>query len=438
MPANIKKFTEDYRVLQVLNDLEGEAYKNATYSDIIDDEGNQYVDLVLEGGGVLGMALIGYIYILERMNIRFMGLGGTSAGSIVTLLMACGKMNEAKSEWIIYELSKLDFNEFLDFHNGDRDEKILVQLLEKNTRKMKKIFNILCLLDNIIDGYDRKGLVKGDAFKSWLQKIISEKGVKSVKDIKEIRNFKPKGLRKREDSNTKIKFEFDEKCQRIAIIAADITTESKIEFPRMAHLYWKDPDKINPVEFVRASMSIPMLFNPYEIKDIEHNPDIWKKWGKEVNYRGRIPDKVFFVDGGIISNFPINVFHKSTGMPSRPTFGVKLGEDRDGINEVRSLVNLLTATFNTARHSLDNDYIFNNSDYNQIVTYINTNKFNWLNFDMSEDEKVDLFAEGALAAGNFLKRFSWVKYKQMREALADLNDKEKPAAGEPAKPKSFE
>ena len=163
-----------------------------------------------------------------------------------------------------------------------------------------------------------------------------------------------------------------------------------------------------------------------------------EKRGKEVNYRGRIPDKVFFVDGGIISNFPINVFHKSTGMPSRPTFGVKLGEDRDGINEVRSLVNLLTATFNTARHSLDNDYIFNNSDYNQIVTYINTNKFNWLNFDMSEDEKVDLFAEGALAAGNFLKRFSWVKYKQMREVLADLNDKEKPAAGEPAKPKSFE
>ena len=36
----------------------------------------------MEGGGVLGIALTGYTYILEQAGIRFLGVGGTSAGSI--------------------------------------------------------------------------------------------------------------------------------------------------------------------------------------------------------------------------------------------------------------------------------------------------------------------------------------------------------------------
>lgn len=35
-------------------------------SDIIDDDGLQYVDFVMEGGGVLGIALTGYTYVLEQ------------------------------------------------------------------------------------------------------------------------------------------------------------------------------------------------------------------------------------------------------------------------------------------------------------------------------------------------------------------------------------
>ena len=44
---------------------ETEKLKGKIFSDIIDDQGNQYVDLVQEGGGVLGIALVGYTYILE-------------------------------------------------------------------------------------------------------------------------------------------------------------------------------------------------------------------------------------------------------------------------------------------------------------------------------------------------------------------------------------
>jgi len=64
------------------------AVAKSPVSDITDTKGNQYVDMVMEGGGVFGIALLGYIYVLEQANIRFLGIGGTSAGSIVALLLA--------------------------------------------------------------------------------------------------------------------------------------------------------------------------------------------------------------------------------------------------------------------------------------------------------------------------------------------------------------
>src|SRR5690349_4412568 len=73
--------------------------KKFIVSDVFDNEGNQYVDLVQEGGGVWGIALLGYTYILEKMGIRFFSLAGTSAGAINTMLLAAtGDKQEEKTE----------------------------------------------------------------------------------------------------------------------------------------------------------------------------------------------------------------------------------------------------------------------------------------------------------------------------------------------------
>src|SRR5690606_9528770 len=50
---------------------------------------------------------------------------------------------------------------------------------------------------------------------------------------------------------------------RLAMIAADAATQTKFVFPRMAGLVYRDPDAVNPAEFVRASMSIPGFFHPF-------------------------------------------------------------------------------------------------------------------------------------------------------------------------------
>ena len=52
-------FTQTEQVRDLISELK-ETCGDKEFSEVIDDEGNQYVDLVMEGGGVLGVALVGY------------------------------------------------------------------------------------------------------------------------------------------------------------------------------------------------------------------------------------------------------------------------------------------------------------------------------------------------------------------------------------------
>ena len=68
----VEQFTNHPDVLQCLEKLKsefsGDGKRPFVVSDTLDDEGHQYVNLVQKGGGVLGVALIGYTYILEQMG----------------------------------------------------------------------------------------------------------------------------------------------------------------------------------------------------------------------------------------------------------------------------------------------------------------------------------------------------------------------------------
>ena len=94
-------FTNNPAVLQCLADLKkkfGENYEQLLVSDTLDNQNHQYVHLVQKGGGVLGVALVGYTYILEEAGIRFLRLAGTSAGAINTaLLTVIGNKEDKKS-----------------------------------------------------------------------------------------------------------------------------------------------------------------------------------------------------------------------------------------------------------------------------------------------------------------------------------------------------
>src|SRR6476469_8467680 len=116
--SDLKMFTENEKVVQAMRELEENFLKKKKQvSDVLDEQDHQYVNLVQEGGGVLGVALVGYTYVLEKMGIRFMRLAGTSAGAINTsLLTVIGSKDEEKSEKVLEYLSKKNLFDFVDGH----------------------------------------------------------------------------------------------------------------------------------------------------------------------------------------------------------------------------------------------------------------------------------------------------------------------------------
>ena len=69
----------------------------------------------------MGIALVGYTYVLEKMGIRFIRLAGTRTGAINTALMTViGNKNEAKSINVLDAICKLDFFSLVDGHPAAR------------------------------------------------------------------------------------------------------------------------------------------------------------------------------------------------------------------------------------------------------------------------------------------------------------------------------
>lgn len=379
-------------------------------SDIVDDNGFQYVDFVMEGGGVLGIALTGYTYVLEQAGIRFLGIGGTSAGSINALMIAAlGPPEDAKSERLLEILAGMPMASFID---GDQDARDFSHAALGKVGMMKLLMKALQVVDNVSDDL---GLNPGTAFFNWLTAQLAKSGVRTNADLARRLQKVPTGLHLRPDRTDRTLTEADT-IGRLIMVAADITTETKVEFPRMAELYWDKPDDVNPAYFARASMSIPLFFHPFRVS---HCSQDRAKWKDIASYEGIPPETVMFMDGGIMSNFPINLFHQPYHVPASPTFGAKIGTDRAHPAIVDKPSQLLGAVFDAARHTLDFDFISRNPDYKHLVSMIDTGDHNWLNFSMGDEDKVDLFARGATAAAEFLQTFNWTKYKSIRKGIAD-------------------
>ena len=144
------------------------------------------------------------------------------------------------------------------------------------------------------------------------------------------------------------------------------------------------------------------------------------KWRTLAKYGEEPPKVCTFVDGGIMSNFPIDLFHVPTKVPAAPTFGAKLGPDQRRSAEIDSAPRLGAAVFRSASHTLDYDFIKRNPDYEKLVAYIDTGEHGWLDFDMSKGAKVDLFVRGARKAAEFLTTFNWEEYKDIRGLKKEL------------------
>lgn len=421
------------------------------------------VDLVQQGGGMFGVALLGYTYVMEKLGIRFYSHGGASAGGINALFMAAvsndiyketspfstSEDNShpfLKSELLTQIIANTEFHSFMDREGviGKLQRKILRNL--KNLGVFMSVFSLLTLVTiygvfglvfNLTNGlsgteirfYDfvigtlnvcalfvfiyillakimgrNFGINKGQVFYNWADTILKDIGVHSTKDLEE-RMQEVEVISKEEGAPPKL-----------VLISSDLTHNRIVKFPEEANFYWKNYLNIKPVAFLRATMSIPFIFKVF-IPSKEH-------YYKDV-YTNSVKINARFVDGGMLSNFPIREFHPPKNITPRfPTFGVLLSERKNMENSSEkikwynlkeiSLLRYIASFISTFRNFYDNDFLNRNKEISIRTVTVDTKKFNWLNFWMTETEKIELFKEGANAAIRQLEKFDWENYKKIR------------------------
>ncbi|MBK9151101.1 MAG: patatin-like phospholipase family protein [Saprospiraceae bacterium] len=188
----------------------------------------------------------------------------------------------------------------------------------------------------------------------------------------------------------------------INMITTNLTDKKKVNLPLQASDYgWNDSS--NVADFVRCSMSIPFFFSPVIHKHNERD--------------------IYFVDGGALSNFPINIFHNpKVKSPRLPVFGVKLDSlivKENSFTFVKYVADLIE----TIKSYGDKEFLKKNTFYEKhCVKVVDTSGFNSLNFSMDENEKIELFALGARAAIEFLHKFNWSEYKEDRKKIFEIRD----------------
>lgn len=506
----LNKILEDDSLSQASKDKLAALHGNISakeFSDLLDAEGNQYIEFVQEGGGVWGSALVGYLYGLEIFGIRFLKVAGTSAGAINTMLIAaCKTKEEPKSELIKEILLSWDFADFMDgktyvkttLHamlnnkNFFRTNAIIAAVLfiilisipfaaPSESILSAKLMFLIPLIPAVILFFcikklynnfrkENSGLNPGNVFLNTMKTALDSFGIKTVANLNEkfiqkeyglnlsyrygngqeyynltlagIEKIKAKNLEHIDQTRYKIFYDsavnndyyknnpFYLLRSEYVIITTDINAKIKVELPTMANLYWSEEElkHISPAEFVRASMSVPFFFEPFQ-KRINKDEDsvkyAWKFWMN--TQQENINPVGVFIDGGSISNFPIDLFHADEVFyPRMPLFGVQLTSDSDLLSEKgKTSGEILKTPFSYAGNIIstlkgfnDKTFLTKHSFYRLYsIQTVNCGTSSWLNFFMKQEEKEDLFNRGFQAALDFLNQFDWEKYKDERMML---------------------
>jgi NTE family protein len=306
-------------------------------------------DLVLEGGGLKGIGLVGAVDALETSGYRFHRVAGTSAGSIVAALLAAGYCGA--------ELADL--------------------LLETDLRRFADPSGRVPLVGPAFTFVTQGGLLAGEAFRAWLEEQLAAKGVRTFGDLRE----RDRGSHLAGDRR------FD-----LVVTVADLTRGELVYLPwDYQRVYGLDPAEQPVADAVRASISIPFVYEPVELRAAD----------------GTVST---LVDGGVLSNFPIDVFDRTDEKPPRwPTFGIKIIEPYAG-ETMRLLprwlprarpAELLESVLATMVVGHDQRWL-NMPCVRERAVIVDTSAIGTLEFWASRGKKESVLAAGGEAAREFL------------------------------------
>jgi NTE family protein len=316
-------------------------------------------DLVLEGGGTKGVALIGAVAHL-RKRYRIRRVAGSSVGAIVAAFVAAGWSGERLKK----EMLALPFGRIPQASLVDR----------------------VWVVGPLLSWSISRGVYATDFIRDYIADKLDQSHIVTFGDLRDV------------DEGSSLPME---QRYKLVVTASDVTTGELLHLPWDYPRLGLDPDQQFVADAVVASMSIPLYFEPHNLVDGNGDTHV-------------------LVDGGLLSNFPITIFDRTDGTgPRWPTFGVKiiprLPEDaaelfpwfgkvpHPGIRQLEAVV--ATAIVGNDQTALGRP------DVDVRTFTIDTSAVGLVDFRMSEEAKLDAFHDGWIAAGEFLDGWDWDAYR---------------------------
>ncbi|MHC1559684.1 patatin-like phospholipase family protein [Actinomycetospora sp. C-140] len=332
-------------------------------------------DLVLEGGGVKGIGLAGAVAAMTDRGWVPHRISGTSAGALVGAMAAAGATGEQLGEIT----SRLDFREVAD----------------------RRGIGHLPLVGPALAFLGGQGVYQGEWLHTWVDKELAALGVHTFGDLRIDDPSLPPAQR-----------------YRLVVTCSDLTLGQLVRLPwDYRAVYGLDPDTQPVADAVRASMAIPFLFKPATL----------------TNPRTGVTSTL--VDGGLLSNFPIDSLDRTDGRePAFPTFGVTITTaPKPGIGDrvalfhsrwfdipqpapLRLLEQLITTMI------LGRDQAVLNKPWVAARTiHVDAGAVGLLDFGITPEKARALYDAGYTSATAFLDQFNWQAYKRRfrREASVE-------------------
>jgi len=318
------------------------------------------VDLVLSGGGVKFIGLVGGIVALMDAGYSIKRVSGVSAGSVVAAILAAASVGDQLTG---EEVKELAFS--VPLHKW-RDSGPVPYL-------------------GAAWGLVREtSMYRGDAAYDWIRSELKNLGVIYFGDVVDVDRLVV-GPR-----------------YKLVVTVADLTAAQLVRLPwDYPRLYGLDPDEQPVADAVRASMAIPFFYRP-------------------VKLTGASGTTSTLVDGGVLSNFPIDTFDRADGKPPLwPTFGITvLPRPNEGLGAVMPALKplrffeqtaLLESLLTTMLAGHDQTHLSKPWVSARSIAVESTN-VGVLDFDSPRGRLEELYDNGYAAAEHFLSTWDWPAY----------------------------
>ena len=318
------------------------------------------VDLVLSGGGVKFIGLVGAIVALMDAGYSIKRVSGVSAGSVVAAILAAASVGDQLTGEEVKELAfSVPLHKWRD--SGPVPSLGAAWGLVRET-----------------------SMYRGDAAYDWIRSELKNLGVIYFGDVVDVDRLVV-GPR-----------------YKLVVTVADLTAAQLVRLPwDYPRLYGLDPDEQPVADAVRASMAIPFFYRP-------------------VKLTGASGTTSTLVDGGVLSNFPIDTFDRADGKPPLwPTFGITvLPRPNEGLGAVMPALKplrffeqtaLLESLLTTMLAGHDQTHLSKPWVSARSIAVESTN-VGVLDFDSPRGRLEELYDNGYAAAEHFLSTWDWPAY----------------------------